>query len=187
MKNIILTIVAAISLSLACNDTDTNDNETNDENANTMTESTKNENNAPSVSEVSNTPDKSELEKAEEFLEANKKNEGVIVTESGLQYIILKDAEGPKPGPTDKVKTHYHGTYLDGRVFDSSVDKNEPIVFAVNGVIAGWTEALQLMSVGAKYKLFVHPTLAYGERGHPAGIPPNAALIFEVELLAINP
>ena len=99
----------------------------------------------------------------------------------------MTDAEGPKPGPTDKVKTHYHGSFLDGKVFDSSVDRGTPATFPVNGVISGWTEALQLMSVGAKWKLFLHPNLAYGERGYPGSIPPNSALIFEVELLAINP
>lgn len=120
------------------------------------------------------------------FLAENGKREGVVTTESGLQYEILKKGDGPKPGPTDKVKTHYHGTLIDGTVFDSSVERGEPISFPVNGVIKGWTEALQLMPVGSKWKLFIPSDLAYGPRGAGNSIGPNETLIFEVELLAIE-
>lgn len=120
------------------------------------------------------------------FLEENKKREEVTVTESGLQYEILKEGTGPKPGPTSKVKTHYHGTLIDGTVFDSSVDRGEPITFPVNGVIKGWTEALQLMPVGSKWKLYIPSDLAYGARGAGNSIGPNATLIFEVELISIE-
>ncbi len=122
----------------------------------------------------------------EEFLLANAKKEGIKTTESGLQYEILKEGTGEMPKLTDKVKTHYHGTLIDGTVFDSSVQRGEPISFPVNGVIKGWTEALQLMKVGAKWKLYIPYDLAYGERGAGAQIPPYSALIFEVELLDIE-
>jgi FKBP-type peptidyl-prolyl cis-trans isomerase FklB len=121
----------------------------------------------------------------EKFLEENKKKEGVVTTESGLQYQIIKTGEGPKPTATDKVKTHYHGTLTNGTVFDSSVDRGEPVEFPVNGVIKGWTEALQLMPVGSKWKLFVPYQLAYGERAAGPQIPAYSALVFEVELLEI--
>ncbi len=122
----------------------------------------------------------------EAFLAENKGKDGVITTASGLQYVIMKEGTGAKPGPTDKVKTHYHGTLIDGTVFDSSVDRGQPISFPVNGVIAGWTEALQLMPVGSKWKLFIPSELAYGARGAGAMIGPNSALVFEVELLDIE-
>ncbi|MBM77359.1 MAG: peptidylprolyl isomerase [Crocinitomicaceae bacterium] len=122
----------------------------------------------------------------EDFLAKNGKRDGVITTESGLQYEILKVGDGPKPSATDNVKTHYHGTLLDGTVFDSSVDRGEPISFNVNGVIAGWTEALQLMTVGSKWRLYIPYNLAYGERGAGSKIGPYSTLIFEVELLNIN-
>ncbi|SDG09989.1 FKBP-type peptidyl-prolyl cis-trans isomerase FklB [Dyadobacter soli] len=121
----------------------------------------------------------------EKFLEENKKKEGVVTTESGLQYQIIKTGDGPKPTATDKVKTHYHGTLPNGTVFDSSVDRGEPVEFPVNGVIKGWTEALQLMPVGSKWKLFVPYQLAYGERAAGPQIPAYSALVFEVELLEI--
>lgn len=121
---------------------------------------------------------------AERFLAANAKKEGVKMTKSGLQYKVLKEGKGPSPKPTDVVRTHYHGTFINGQVFDSSVQRGEPAEFAVNGVIPAWTEALQLMKVGSKWQLFVPPELAYGEEGY-MGIPPNTALIFEVELLDI--
>ncbi len=120
------------------------------------------------------------------FLEENKKKEGVITTASGLQYQIIKAGDGPKPTATDKVKTHYHGTLLDGTVFDSSVQRGEPISFPVNGVIQGWVEALQLMPVGSKWKLFIPQELAYGPRGSGGTIKPYSALVFEVELLGIE-
>ncbi|MFZ4457202.1 MAG: FKBP-type peptidyl-prolyl cis-trans isomerase [Bacteroidales bacterium] len=130
-----------------------------------------------------------ELKKAEgeKFLTENKTKAGVMTTASGLQYQILKDAQGPKPKATDSVKVHYKGTLVDGTQFDSSYDRGEPITFPLNQVIPGWTEGVQLMSVGSKYKLFVPYNLGYGERGAGGSIPGFAALIFEVELLAIKP
>ncbi|MEP7196281.1 MAG: FKBP-type peptidyl-prolyl cis-trans isomerase [Saprospiraceae bacterium] len=125
-------------------------------------------------------------DEGENFLAMNKTKPGVITTASGLQYLVMTMGTGPKPTSTDKVKTHYHGTLINGKVFDSSVQRGEPISFPVNGVIAGWTEALQLMPVGSKFKLFIPYNLAYGERGAGADIKPFAALIFEVELLGIE-
>ena len=122
----------------------------------------------------------------EDFLTKNGKRKEVTTTESGLQYEILKVGDGPKPSATDNVRTHYHGTLLDGTVFDSSVDRGEPISFNVSGVIAGWTEALQLMTVGSKWRLYIPYNLAYGERGAGPKIGPYSTLIFEVELLKIN-
>lgn len=122
----------------------------------------------------------------ENFLAENAKREGVTTLASGLQYEIMKEGTGAKPGPTSTVKTHYHGTTVDGNVFDSSVDRGQPASFPVNRVISGWTEALQLMPVGSKWKLFIPYDLAYGERGAGANIPPFSALIFEVELLEIE-
>ena len=131
---------------------------------------------------------KSEAGKAEgvKFLAENGTREGVITTESGLQYEIITEGTGSKPGPEDNVTTHYHGTLIDGTVFDSSVERGEPVSFPVNGVIQGWTEALQLMPVGSKWKLYIPSELAYGERGAGSVIAPNQALIFEVELLSID-
>lgn len=120
------------------------------------------------------------------FLEENKNKEGVQVTESGLQYEVLVEGDGPMPSLQDKVTTHYHGTLIDGTVFDSSVENGKPVSFPVSGVIAGWTEALQMMKVGSKWKLYVPSDLAYGERGAGQKIKPGAALIFEVELLSID-
>ena len=122
----------------------------------------------------------------EEFLAANKNKPGVVTLPSGLQYMVIKEGNGPKPGPTDKVKVHYHGTLIDGRVFDSSVDRGQPIELAVNGVIPGWTEALQLMSVGSKWKLFIPSNLAYGDQQAGPLITPGSTLIFEVELLDVK-
>ena len=126
-----------------------------------------------------------QLATGNEYLAKNKAKPGVKVTDSGLQYEVLKSGSGPKPGPTNTVKVHYHGTLIDGTVFDSSVERNEPIEFSVTGVIPGWTEALQLMSVGDKWKLTLPGATAYGPRGK-GDIPPNAVLIFEVELLGIK-
>ena len=120
-----------------------------------------------------------------EFLEKNAKDDGVITTSSGLQYKVLKEGDGESPKETDKVEVHYHGTLIDGTVFDSSVDRGESITFPVNGVIPGWVEALQLMKIGAKYKLFIPSELAYGNRGQ-GKIGPNSTLIFEVELISIK-
>ena len=122
----------------------------------------------------------------EKFLTENKKNPAVQVTESGLQYIVLTEGTGAKPTATDKVKVHYEGTLTDGTKFDSSYDRGEPIEFPLNQVIKGWTEGVQLMSVGSKYKFFVPYDLAYGEQGAGGVIPPFATLIFTVELLDIN-
>ncbi len=119
------------------------------------------------------------------FLDANASKEGVVVLPSGLQYKVMKMGEGPKPGKEDKVTTHYHGMLIDGTVFDSSVDRGEPATFPVGGVIPGWVEALQLMPVGSKWKLFIPSELAYGDRGAGPKIGPGAALVFEVELLSI--
>ena len=125
-------------------------------------------------------------EAGEAFLADNAKKDGVTVLASGLQYEVIIAGEGPKPGPTDRVTTHYHGTLVDGTVFDSSVTRGQPATFGVNQVIKGWTEALQLMSVGDKWRLFVPQDLAYGASPRPGGpIEPYCALIFEVELLSI--
>lgn len=120
-----------------------------------------------------------------EFLAENGTREGVVTLPSGMQYEILTAAEGPKPSATDRVTTHYRGTLLDGTQFDSSYDRGQPATFPLNGVIAGWTEALQLMSVGAKWRLYIPPGLAYGERAQ-GPIPANATLIFDVELMGIE-
>lgn len=122
--------------------------------------------------------------KSAEFLEKNKTAEGVKTTESGLQYIVMTEGSGASPKADDVVKCHYTGTLIDGTKFDSSVDRGQPAEFPVSGVIPGWTEALQMMKVGSKYKLFIPPELAYGPAGRP-GIPPNSTLIFEVELLEV--
>jgi FKBP-type peptidyl-prolyl cis-trans isomerase len=120
------------------------------------------------------------------FLEANKTQEGVKTTKSGLQYSILKEGKGKKAKTTDRVKVHYHGTTVDGTVFDSSVDRGTPSEFGVTQVIKGWTEGLQLMKVGSKYKFFIPQELAYGANPRPGIIKPYMALIFEVELLEIK-
>ena len=122
----------------------------------------------------------------EKFLKNNSSQDGVVTLDSGLQYKVLKEGSGEKPKATDTVTTHYHGTLISGEVFDSSVERSEPASFPVNGVIPGWVEALQLMPVGSKWKLFVPSHLAYGERGAGPKIGPNTTLIFEVELLSIN-
>jgi len=127
------------------------------------------------------------LKDGEAFLAANAKKEGVKTTASGLQYKVLKAGKGKSPKATDSVKVHYHGTLIDGSVFDSSVERGEPINFPLNGVIAGWTEGVQLMKEGDKFQFTIPPKLAYGEQGAGGKIGPNATLIFEVELLAVEP
>ncbi|MGE0638091.1 MAG: FKBP-type peptidyl-prolyl cis-trans isomerase [Bacteroidia bacterium] len=124
--------------------------------------------------------------KGSTFLAENGKREGVVTTASGLQYEIIKTGNGPKPTAESVVETHYHGTFLDGKVFDSSVERGKPVEFPINRVIPGWTEALQLMPVGSKWKLWVPYQLAYGETGQQPNIPPYTTLVFEVELLGIK-
>lgn len=127
------------------------------------------------------------LKEGKAFLEKNKADSGIVVLPSGLQYKIIKQGNGPKPLATDKVTVHYHGTLIDGKVFDSSVERGQPIQLKLDGVIKGWTEALQLMPVGSKWKLFIPADLAYGENPMPNGpIGPNMALIFDVELISID-
>jgi FKBP-type peptidyl-prolyl cis-trans isomerase FklB len=125
------------------------------------------------------------IEIGKKFLDENKKKPGIISLPSGLQYKIIKDGQGVSPTTNDKVTVHYHGTLIDGKVFDSSVQRGKPIQLAVNGVIKGWTEALQIMKPGAKWQLFVPPDLGYGEQNVP-GIEPNSVLIFEVELISVD-
>ena len=124
-------------------------------------------------------------EEGEAFLAENKKNPKVVTLPSGLQYEILTQGNGPKPKATDRVRCHYHGTLINGQVFDSSVERGQPAVFGVSQVIPGWVEALQLMPVGSRWKLFIPSNLAYGEQGAGDSIAPNSALIFEVELIGI--
>lgn len=124
-------------------------------------------------------------EAGEKYLEENARKEGVVTLPSGLQYKVLKEGDGKKPKATDKVKCHYEGMLIDGTLFDSSIQRGEPATFPLNGVIAGWTEGLQLMAEGAKYRLFIPYQLGYGERGAGASIPPYAALVFDVELIEV--
>jgi len=119
------------------------------------------------------------------FLEENKKKPGVVVRKSGLQYIVLKEGKGQKPRIIDDVEVHYHGTLINGEVFDSSIERGQTITFPVRGVISGWTEALLLMNEGSKWKLFIPSEHAYGTRGAGAKIGPNETLIFEVELIKV--
>ena len=130
----------------------------------------------------------SNKKKGEEFLAENKNNEGVQVTDSGLQYKVIEEGSGVSPDSSDKVRVHYKGTLLDGETFDSSYDRGEPVEFPLNQVISGWTEGVQLMEEGAKYKFWIPGKLGYGSNPRPGGpIGPNETLIFEVELLKVNP
>lgn len=122
----------------------------------------------------------------QKFLEENKKKAGVITLPDGLQYIVIKEGTGPMPTVNDTVVTNYQGTFIDGTIFDSSIERGQPATFPLNRVIEGWTEALQKMKVGSKWKLFIPPNLAYGERGYGQNIPGNSTLIFELELLSIK-
>lgn len=126
------------------------------------------------------------LTKGQAFLAENAQKEGVITTESGLQYKVIEEGTGARPTASSEVTVHYRGTLIDGTEFDSSFRRGQPVTFPVNGVIAGWTEALQLMREGAKYELYIPSNLGYGERGTQGPIGPNAVLIFEVELLEVN-
>ena len=128
---------------------------------------------------------KTAREEGEKYLAENAKKEGIVTLKSGLQYQVLKEGNGKKPKATDKVKCHYEGFLIDGTVFDSSVQRGEPAVFGLQQVIAGWTEGLQLMQEGAKYRFFIPYRLAYGEGGAGQLIPPFAALIFDVELIEV--
>ena len=120
------------------------------------------------------------------FLEDNKKKDGVVVLDSGLQYKVINQGDGAKPDKNSTVKVHYHGTLIDGKVFDSSYDRGQPITLSLNQVIKGWQEALPLMNVGSKWKIYVPAELAYGERGAGSSIGANETLIFDIELLAVN-
>ena len=122
----------------------------------------------------------------EDFLAENAKKDNIVVLPSGLQYEVIREGDGKKPSATSKVKCHYEGTLIDGTKFDSSYDRGEPATFGLNQVIAGWTEGLQLMSEGAKYRFFIPYNLGYGERGAGASIPPYAALVFDVELIEVQ-
>jgi len=126
------------------------------------------------------------IEEGKAFLETNKARTGVVTTASGLQYEVITQGTGPKPKPTDRVSVHYRGTLIDGTEFDSSYTRGQPATFQLDAVIPGWTEALQLMPVGSKYKVFLPSEIAYGERGAGGQIGPNATLIFEIELLSIE-
>ena len=123
-------------------------------------------------------------EEQEKFLQDNAAKEDVVTLPSGLQYLILKNGDGAKPGPTTMVTVHYEGSLVNGKVFDSSYKRGQPATFGVHQVIAGWTEALQLMPVGSKWKLFIPSSLGYGTRGAGGSIPPNSTLIFDVELIS---
>ncbi|MBF1446879.1 MAG: FKBP-type peptidyl-prolyl cis-trans isomerase [Prevotella nigrescens] len=122
----------------------------------------------------------------EDFLAENAKKDNIVVLPSGLQYEVIREGNGKKPSATSKVKCHYEGTLIDGTKFDSSYDRGEPATFGLNQVIAGWTEGLQLMSEGAKYRFFIPYNLGYGDRGAGASIPPYAALVFDVELIEVQ-
>jgi FKBP-type peptidyl-prolyl cis-trans isomerase FklB len=126
------------------------------------------------------------LAEGKAFLAENAKKEGVKTLPSGLQYKVLSEGNGKTPAKSDTVTVHYRGTFLNGTEFDSSIARGQPATFPVNGVIPGWTEALQLMKEGAKWQLFIPPELAYGERGMPPRIPPQTTLIFEVELISVK-
>lgn len=129
---------------------------------------------------------KVEVDEGKEFLKQNLTQSGIKATDSGLQYKVLLEGTGKSPSATDRVTVHYEGTLIDGTKFDSSYDRGKPIDFGLNQVIRGWTEGLQLMKEGSKYKLFIPSDLAYGPQGSPGAIPPNAALIFTVELIRVN-
>jgi FKBP-type peptidyl-prolyl cis-trans isomerase FkpA len=126
------------------------------------------------------------IAEGKKFLEENAKKDGVKITESGIQYVVLTEGEGEKPNATDTVTVHYKGTFLNGETFDSSYERNEPAVFPLNRVISGWTEGVQLMSIGSKYTFTIPSDLAYGPNGNPPRIPGNSVLQFEIELLAIK-
>ena len=135
--------------------------------------------------EIAQKANAANIQQGEVFLEENKKRGNIITLDSGLQYEILKDGNGKTPSMNDQVKCHYEGTLIDGTLFDSSIKRGEPAIFGVNQVIAGWTEALQLMKEGAKWRLYIPFNLAYGEQGAGESIPPYSTLVFEVELIKV--
>ncbi|MBS1640557.1 MAG: FKBP-type peptidyl-prolyl cis-trans isomerase [Bacteroidetes bacterium] len=139
---------------------------------------------ADKLAQIKNEKAANNLKAGEVFLEKNKTEEGVVVLPSGLQYKILTEGNGAKPTVTNNVTCHYHGTTIDGTVFDSSVQRGKPATFPLNMVIKGWTEGLQLMPVGSKFRFFIPPHLAYGDRQVSAAIGPNSTLIFDVELIS---
>ncbi len=126
------------------------------------------------------------MEAGKKFLEENAQKQGITKTASGLQYEVLTEGTGPKPGPTSTVEVHYEGRLINGKIFDSSYQRKETISFPLNRVIAGWTEGLQLMPTGSKYRLYIPSELGYGARGAGGDIPPHSALIFDVELISIR-
>ena len=138
------------------------------------------------LSQMKNQKAADNLKAGQEFLENNKSKTGITALASGLQYEVITEGSGPKPSATSKVTCHYHGTLIDGTVFDSSVNRGQPATFPLNMVIKGWTEGLQLMPQGSKWRFFIPPHLGYGDRQVSAQIGPNSTLIFEVELLGIQ-
>jgi len=138
------------------------------------------------LSQMKNEKAAANLKAGEDFLAANKTKAGVVALPSGLQYQVLKEGAGAKPGPRDKVTCHYHGTLIDGTVFDSSVQRGQPATFPLDRVISGWTEGLQLMPTGSKWRFFIPPNLGYGDRQVSAQIGPNSTLIFDVELISVG-
>lgn len=141
---------------------------------------------ADKLAQLKNDKSAANLKAGQDFLAANQQKDGVVALESGLQYLVLTEGAGEKPKATNEVTCHYHGTLIDGRVFDSSVQRGRPASFPLNRVISGWTEGLQLMSVGSKWRFFIPPHLAYGDRQVSAEIGPNSTLIFDVELISFK-
>jgi FKBP-type peptidyl-prolyl cis-trans isomerase FklB len=141
---------------------------------------------ADKLFQMKNEKSAANLKAGQDFLEANKHKPGITTLPSGLQYEVITEGSGIKPSASNKVTCHYHGTLIDGKVFDSSVRRGQPASFPLNMVIKGWTEGLQLMSVGSKWRFFIPPQLGYGDKQVSAEIGPNSTLIFEVELLGVN-
>lgn len=141
---------------------------------------------ADKLFQMKNEKGSANLKAGQDFLEANKQKPGIITLPSGLQYEVITEGDGVKPLAKNKVTCHYHGTLIDGTVFDSSVKRGQPATFPLNAVIKGWTEGLQLMGVGSKWRFFLPPNLAYGDRQTGSDIGPNSTLIFEVELLGVS-
>jgi FKBP-type peptidyl-prolyl cis-trans isomerase FklB len=141
---------------------------------------------ADKLSQLKNEKAAATLKAGQDFLEANKNKPGVVALPSGLQYEVITEGTGPKPTASNNVTCHYHGTLIDGTVFDSSVKRGQPATFPLNRVISGWTEGLQLMPTGSKWRFFIPPALGYGDRQVSAQIGPNSTLIFEVELISFQ-